>query len=196
MEKLKIGTVFSGIGALEHAFKRMEIPYEIKFACDTDDVDIFSRKIEGTYQDKIHEEIGELKNIAEKSNYRNRKKINNLSESDKNIKESQNMPIIYYRKINFPTSEEAYFWYGRDWTENNPQKVQKYYGKDIDIFHVPNPIDKLNQFNYTSLHKKVEKIIENHELISDYVWIDNTDVLLFPDKPNNIFTFDIFLKKC
>ena len=52
----------------------MEIPYEIKFACDTDDVDIFSRKIEGTYQDKIHEEIGELKNIAEKSNYRNRKK--------------------------------------------------------------------------------------------------------------------------
>lgn len=100
MEKLKIGTVFSGIGALEHAFKRMEIPYEIKLACDTDDVDIFSRKIEGTYQDKIHEEIGELKNIAEKSNYRNRKKINNLSESDKNIKESQNMPIIYYRKIN------------------------------------------------------------------------------------------------
>lgn len=55
---------------------------------------------------------------------------------------------------------------------------------------------KPNQFNYTSLHKKVEKIIENHELISDYVWIDNTDVLLFPDKPNNIFTFDIFLKKC
>ncbi len=48
---LKIGTVFSGIGAIEHALKRMDIPYEIEFACDTGDVDIFSRKMEGTYQD-------------------------------------------------------------------------------------------------------------------------------------------------
>ena len=39
---LKLATVFSGIGAVEHALKRMEIPYEIVFACDNGDVNIFS----------------------------------------------------------------------------------------------------------------------------------------------------------
>jgi DNA (cytosine-5)-methyltransferase 1 len=33
---LKIATAFSGIGAIEHALKRMNIPYEIIFACDYD----------------------------------------------------------------------------------------------------------------------------------------------------------------
>ena len=33
---LKLATVFSGIGAVEHALQRMKIPYKIVFACDTD----------------------------------------------------------------------------------------------------------------------------------------------------------------
>lgn len=43
---LKIGTVFSGIGAIEHALKRMGINHKIVFACDNGDVDIFKKKIE------------------------------------------------------------------------------------------------------------------------------------------------------
>ena len=35
-KKIRIGTVFSGIGAIEHALKRMNIPHEIAFACDID----------------------------------------------------------------------------------------------------------------------------------------------------------------
>jgi DNA (cytosine-5)-methyltransferase 1 len=31
---IKLGTVFSGIGAIEHALERMELPYTIEFACD------------------------------------------------------------------------------------------------------------------------------------------------------------------
>lgn len=31
---IKLGTVFSGIGAVEHALNRLGIPYEIEFACD------------------------------------------------------------------------------------------------------------------------------------------------------------------
>jgi len=31
---LKVGTLFSGIGAFEHALKQLNIPHEIKFACD------------------------------------------------------------------------------------------------------------------------------------------------------------------
>ncbi len=34
--KIRLATVFSGIGAVEHALKRMNIPTEIVFACDTD----------------------------------------------------------------------------------------------------------------------------------------------------------------
>jgi len=33
---IRIATVFSGIGAIEHAFQRMKIPTEIIFACDND----------------------------------------------------------------------------------------------------------------------------------------------------------------
>lgn len=145
--------------------------------------------------DKVHQEIGDIKTSLKNQIKEMEKKINNLSEFDGRIKEVQNTPIIYYRKIKYASSEEAYFWYGRDWAENNPQKVQKYYGKDLEVFHVPHPIDRLDQFNYTSLHEKVERIVENNELISDYVWIDYDDVLLFPDKPNNVFSFDIFVEE-
>jgi len=33
---LRLSTVFSGIGAIEHALKRMGVPYELVFACDID----------------------------------------------------------------------------------------------------------------------------------------------------------------
>jgi DNA (cytosine-5)-methyltransferase 1 len=36
MNKLRVATVFSGIGAVEHALLRMNIPTEIIFACDID----------------------------------------------------------------------------------------------------------------------------------------------------------------
>jgi DNA (cytosine-5)-methyltransferase 1 len=35
-EKIKLATVFSGIGAIEHAFQRLNLNHEIVFACDTD----------------------------------------------------------------------------------------------------------------------------------------------------------------
>ncbi|MHA1541142.1 MAG: DNA cytosine methyltransferase [Alphaproteobacteria bacterium] len=35
-KKLKIATVFSGIGAIEHALERLKIPTDIVFACDSD----------------------------------------------------------------------------------------------------------------------------------------------------------------
>lgn len=35
--KLKVATVFSGIGGFEHALDRMNIEHDIIFACDIDD---------------------------------------------------------------------------------------------------------------------------------------------------------------
>ncbi|XRG77022.1 DNA (cytosine-5-)-methyltransferase [Rossellomorea sp. GAMAL-10_SWC] len=43
---LKLGTVFSGIGAIEHSLKRLGIDFECAFACDNGGVDIFSKKVE------------------------------------------------------------------------------------------------------------------------------------------------------
>lgn len=39
-KKLKVGTLFSGIGAPEQALKRLGIDYEILFACDNGDIEI------------------------------------------------------------------------------------------------------------------------------------------------------------
>ncbi|WP_440614957.1 DNA cytosine methyltransferase [Bacillus subtilis] len=48
---LKLATVFSGIGAIEHALQRSNIEHEIAFACDNGGVDIFSKKISKDYDD-------------------------------------------------------------------------------------------------------------------------------------------------
>jgi len=48
---LKVATVFSGIGAIEHALKRMNIDHKIIFACDNGDVDILSKKINNSMFD-------------------------------------------------------------------------------------------------------------------------------------------------
>lgn len=40
MSKLKVGTLFSGIGSFEWALKRLDVDYEVVLACDNGDVDI------------------------------------------------------------------------------------------------------------------------------------------------------------
>ena len=42
---LKLATVFSGIGAIEHALDRMQIEHEIVFACDNGDVELELPKV-------------------------------------------------------------------------------------------------------------------------------------------------------
>ncbi|OAS83113.1 DNA cytosine methyltransferase [Metabacillus litoralis] len=56
---LKLGTVFSGIGAIEHSLERLGIDYKIAFACDNGGIDIFSKKIERNLL-AIDKEIEEL----------------------------------------------------------------------------------------------------------------------------------------
>lgn len=56
---IKLGTVFSGIGAVEHALDRLEMPYEIVFACDNGE-----RKLKTSYDD-IEQKTKEMSN-AEK----------------------------------------------------------------------------------------------------------------------------------
>ena len=57
---IRLGTVFSGIGAIEHALNRMELDSTIVFACDNGDIDILSKKIDVNL-DEIKEELDSLK---------------------------------------------------------------------------------------------------------------------------------------
>jgi DNA (cytosine-5)-methyltransferase 1 len=62
---LKLGTVFSGIGAIEQALKRMNIEHEIEFACDNGDIEI-----DVDYQKEL-EKIKKMKSTFEKKEYVN-----------------------------------------------------------------------------------------------------------------------------
>ena len=42
---IKLATVFSGIGAIEHALDRMGVEHKLVFACDNGDVDILTKAI-------------------------------------------------------------------------------------------------------------------------------------------------------
>ena len=42
---IRLATVFSGIGAIEHALNRMGVDNKIVFACDNGDVDILRKYI-------------------------------------------------------------------------------------------------------------------------------------------------------
>ena len=57
---IRLGTVFSGIGAIEHALNRMELDSTIVFACDNGDIDILSKKIDVNL-DEIKEELDSLR---------------------------------------------------------------------------------------------------------------------------------------
>lgn len=59
---LRLATVFSGIGAIEHALDRMDIEYKIIFACDNGDVDILTKEI-GMNLDTIKIELDSLSSI-------------------------------------------------------------------------------------------------------------------------------------
>ncbi len=61
---IRLATVFSGIGAIEHALDRMEIEHSIVFACDNGDIDIFSKEV-GMNIDDIHSELLSLKATVE-----------------------------------------------------------------------------------------------------------------------------------
>lgn len=62
---IRLATVFSGIGAIEHALERMQIKNEIVFACDNGDVSILTKKIDMNI-DEIGTELNSLSKIIKK----------------------------------------------------------------------------------------------------------------------------------
>lgn len=62
---IRLATVFSGIGAVEHAMQRMGLEHKIVFACDNGDLDIFLKDI-GIDIDSVEEELSDLERMIDK----------------------------------------------------------------------------------------------------------------------------------
>lgn len=67
---IRLATVFSGIGAIEHALDRMQVKHKIVFTCDNGDVEILTKNIDMNC-DEIKNELDGLK-----------KKIDSIHEND------------------------------------------------------------------------------------------------------------------
>lgn len=61
---IRLATVFSGIGAIEHALDRMQLEHKIVFACDNGDIEILTKDV-GMNLDAISEELSDLENMVD-----------------------------------------------------------------------------------------------------------------------------------
>lgn len=71
---LKVATLFSGIGGVEQAFRRLSIPHEIVFACDNGDVEL------NLLKDEELAEYTRLKKLRSKKQLKCENDINRLAE--------------------------------------------------------------------------------------------------------------------
>lgn len=77
---LKLGTVFSGIGAIEHALERLSMPHSIAFACDNGNIELDIER------EEIEEKLLTFASFKDKKNYidelyRKKKRKNFVEES-------------------------------------------------------------------------------------------------------------------
>lgn len=82
---LKLATVFSGIGAIEHALDRMHIDHEIVFACDNGDVELDLP----TVSIDIDSMVRELKNLKKTI-----KKINDKIDDEESIDYASQLDVM------------------------------------------------------------------------------------------------------
>lgn len=92
---LKLGTVFSGIGAIEQALKRMNIDHEIEFACDNGDINI---NID--YENELNK-IRRMNSVKEKREY-----VNDLYKI--NSRKTNFVELSY--KANYKVKDDNFFY--------------------------------------------------------------------------------------
>lgn len=81
---LKIATVFSGIGAIEHALQRMNVEHKIVFACDNGDVNIFEKKIPLSFI-AVENEIRELEGIINRLDISIREDFEHINDLEEHL---------------------------------------------------------------------------------------------------------------
>lgn len=111
MKKLRVGTVFSGIGAFEQALEILDISHEIAFACDNGGIlfeDIAKK-----------EELEQLEKITDK-----REKLDFVESVYKNAKKKNFVKQSYL--ANYDLNEESFY--------HDVRFIGSHINKEIDIF--------------------------------------------------------------
>src|SRR5690625_37492 len=159
---IKIATVFSGIGAIEHALIRMGLPHEIVFSCDNGDIDVLSKKIspeivEGEKEIIVVDSMIE-KDKTERVHKQDQCTIE-LVDDFSVVKEKYNVfinsikideELIYLSKTLLGDFIE------KDYFNKN---VQKAYGQWLEVF---------KGGEYSTLHKYIESIKSFIKMEADY----------------------------
>lgn len=144
---IKLGTVFSGIGAIEHALNRMDIDNTIVFACDNGEIDVLSKKINVNI-DEIRKELSSLKNLIYKNTF------DFIGEDGEYEKQLLNM---------FNSAEDEFIT-----IENNLKLVDiDKYGNDLekilkDIIETPD-LKKLRKKQYTEFYNDITSELSSSE---------------------------------
>lgn len=131
MKKLRIATVFSGIGAFEQCLNKMSLKYEIVFACDNGE-----REIKESYDDII--------NFAKNHNFNDIQLTNYVKTLYKNCGKENNMKTSYF--ANYNICED-------NWFEDIRFINGKKYEDKVDIFVGGSPCQS---FSNMGRHKGLE----------------------------------------
>lgn len=141
---IRLATVFSGIGAIEHAINRMGLENEIVFACDNGDIDILSKEIDENIS-SIKSEISNLKkiikNIKDSKNDEKKELSDKLINCEKRFKKLiKELDLIQfdYSKI----KENANEIYNDYILKTTSKAKEKLYAKLIDEMNTEDVYDK------------------------------------------------------
>ena len=165
---IKLATVFSGIGAIEHALDRMGLEHKIVFACDNGDVDILSKKIDENII-VIDEEIKNLKTIV--NNIENEKEFTNqLKQCEKKyLKAIQNIKKVEIQELPNKLSKIL------EKTLTKETKSTK--KKEFENMHKIIKILSIDDINYKFEQIKISlKILNDFSKDNDLKHIDETKI--------------------
>jgi len=142
---IRLGTVFSGIGAIEHALTRMELDNTIVFACDNGDIDILSKKI-NVNLDEIKEELDSLKVLINNIDF-----IEDDDEYEKQLLNMLNSAEYEFDDINNNLKSVDINKY-----ENDLKKILKNITETIDL-------KKLRKKQYTEFYNDINSDSSNSQ---------------------------------
>lgn len=143
---IKLATVFSGIGAIEHALKRMNIDHKIVFACDNGDVDILSKKFKEKNIESLNLAILEFEN--------------DLSNSKKNLDipndifEDLNLKLLNIKdKVKNIVVDNS--------LKNSEKKVREYCSQISMMFERLNTSKITSQINKLNSYKEKKEFVDS-----------------------------------
>lgn len=122
---IKVATVFSGIGAIEYALKRLNIDHEIVFACDNGEIDI---------EEKI------IDDIIKENNYTKNKEIKKVVDEQYSLSRKKNFVKKSYME-NYDISEDKFYL-------NIKYLNGIEYNKDVDLFVGGSPCQSFSTMGY------------------------------------------------